>query len=312
MDILLSMGYRKSRDDEYGYTYFCGMMEQVEMYSPTGKCVCLSVYPTESYENYLTSLDEDTEVEWDFNRMKVTGILFESCICNVAGFMDNSRPGIFLNGERHPYAILDNMGGMDEYYPHVLTDSLFKKCAWIQEHPIEHEMKIIQCHCRNMKKVVNDYLPILNKYDFYQEYSSVLDADVESGHAKDSSNPFITFQFKHGSHTHTLITFETDCITGKLLLNGEEFKGDFEKWMVEEHLFDKKYNEYYLEFRYLFDSNYKPETANEIWHALEMNRELKEHPEYFDQWYKNTKINWDLIPECEMYGGFKELKEKLA
>ena len=310
-DILLSLGYRESKENELGYQFLNGYLTNVDMYSPTGKLVTFDVTGSAEYDEYIEKLtqehpNEEIDFTWDYSRMVVNFVFFESPICNVSGYIDNDRSGLTLDG-------IDREESGFDYYPHKLTTANLRKFAYIQEHPIEHEYKIAKAHVRNLSKINKVFIPILDKYDFYQDYSSLLDSTVDSGYEKDNSNPFVTFKHKYAkSARHECIVFETDVFNGKLILNGEYFSGDFEKWLIEDFMKDKKVyttNNIYdtkIYFRYLFDDSYKPESADEIFYAMQVWRDMKEFGHQLGDY---RPINWDLIPKAEMDKAFKELKE---
>lgn len=303
INILKQFNYREPNENEFGYEYVNGCLSSIDMYSPTGKRVNIVVEPVEEYIDEIinnpNNIDENEEFNWEYDRILVLFVKFESSICNIMGYVDGDKSYLTLDG------VVRN-DNFDNYIPHKLNNETLTKFAWIQEHPIEHELFIVGAHYNNLRTICYDYIPILEKYDFYQSYSSVLDCRIESGSEMLSSNPFVRFNHKYyDSINYSNFTIETDCITGELLVDGKRLDKPFEKWLTEDFMYDKKYNCYYNGYRYLFNKDYKPESYKEMTYANELFRDMK-FPDYFD---KEAKINWDLIPESEMPGAYEELKQ---
>lgn len=99
---------------------------------------------------------------------------------------------------------------------------------------MEQEEFILKSHIRNMKRIKDEFLPILERFDFYQYYSSILDCKGdESEFSKSSSNPLIVFKHKTAGFNENTIYFETDCINGKLKVQNEYYTSDdFENYII--------------------------------------------------------------------------------
>ena len=206
-----------------------------------GTTLKLKTIPNAAYRKELDKLSDGDEVEINPYDYDVNGAYIPCSICNIAGFVDNCKDGISL------------VDVDDGYNPHLMKD--FKKCVWIQNHVMEQEEFILKSHIRNMKRIKDEFLPILERFDFYQYYSSILDCKGdESEFSKSSSNPLIVFKHKTAGLNVNMIYFETDCINGKLKVQNEYYTSDnFENYIINNVMKDK-YNNIEIDYKYLFDS----------------------------------------------------------
>ena len=73
----------------------------------------------------------------------------------------------------------------------------------------------------------------------------------------------IVFKHKTAGFNVNTIYFETDCINGKLKVQHEYYTSDdFENYIINNVMKDK-YNNIEIDYKYLFDSRYKPNTWQE-------------------------------------------------
>lgn len=293
--ILNDHGYKVS--DGLAYEYCCGVLEAVDwVHTITGKYVCVLVQPTLEYEKELLNLKDGEEYETDFSKLEVTGMFLESVFVNQAGFMDNSREGIILKDGLERHKILDHISGEDGMKSYYVHDFKYLEIAInAQIHPFEHERHILKCHMENLEKIEALYKPVLEKYDFFESYSSLFDVTTDNSSIRDNSDPSLVFEFRYPSICHKDIWFSTDCLDGRLKLNdGKELPEDFEKWLLNDYMMDKPLSKPLLEFRYIFDSEYLPKTSYyNIWNLLQTIDEYKKG--YCDK-EKIKKLSFEGVP----------------
>jgi len=214
----------------------------------------LRTVPNKKYAAKLATLQDGDEVDINPYDYDVNGAYIPCPICNIAGFISNDKDGISL------------VDVADGYNPHFMKD--FKKCVWIQNHVMEQEDFILKSHLKNIQRIKHEFLPILKKFDFYQYYSSILDCKDDPDFTKNSSNPLIVFKHKTASSNYNMISFETDCINGRLKIQNQYFyfinnSEDFENYLIT-NIMTNKYGQIEIDYKYLFDSEYKPNTWMEI------------------------------------------------
>ena len=214
----------------------------------------LRTVPNKKYAAKLATLQDGDEVDINPYDYDVNGAYIPCPICNIAGFISNDKDGISL------------VDVADGYNPHFMKD--FKKCVWIQNHVMEQEDFILKSHLKNIQRIKHEFLPILKKFDFYQYYSSILDCKDDPDFTKNSSNPLIVFKHKTASSNYNMISFETDCINGRLKIQNQYFyfinnSEDFENYLIT-NIMTNKYGQIEIDYTYLFDSEYKPNTWMEI------------------------------------------------
>lgn len=303
--ILLDNGYKVS--DDLAYNYFCGMLNAIEWVSPTDKSVMINLQPTDEYEEELKQL-EGKEVDFDLSRMEVHAIFFESVFVPECGFTDNSRDGIILQDKPNKYSLLDTLAsegghdGMKYYYQHDF--SYVDTAIRCQLKPFEQERFILECHLENLK-TISECSKILEKYDFYADYSSLFDITKDNYASKDSSDPFVYFKFKYGSLTSGVYLC-TDCLSGKLKVNDQLMPDNFEEWFIA-NIINGKHG-LKLEFKYLFDSDYIPGVSDRnIW-------EIYQIEESFEKGYKGIEalinLDWTGVPMKD-YQYLKDRIDKL-
>lgn len=254
-EILVAHGYEIS--ELYAYTYGCGVLESIDwIHKDTGKWLLVCVQPTDEYEKELEALPDGTEIEWDDTKLEVTGVALESVFVTESGFMDNSKDGILLKDKniKERYKLLDAISGdegMSCYYTHGME--YLETAIFAQTKPFEHEINILKAHMENLERIKTEFWPVLEKYDFFQEYSSLFSI-TEKGYSKDCSDPTVVFRFKYPG-MGGVIAFYTDCLDGRLKLsNLKEFPENFEEWLTKD--FMCYCGETCLEYKYLFDPDY--------------------------------------------------------
>ena len=207
---------------------------------------------------------------------KVLSAFIELDITNKPNFLTCQKDGITLSED-------------DYWIKHDL--SFLEYCIDLQEKGLEeHEIKILECHLRNLKSIPKEFL---YSHDYYPYYSSIF--DVEDGR-RDSSD--LVIAYKH--YNEDSVYFETDCITGDLKLNGYRIKEneDFEK-LFKENIWTDRDGEILLQYRYFYDPTETKESYNEILRFMDdYSREIwgNEYnlPEKYKQRYEDYKnrISW--------------------
>lgn len=295
INYLISQGYKIA--ERCAFTEFNGCLSGIDMVSPSGKFVWMKCEPSEEYWEYIMSIEEDEDVrenfEWDYKRMILRSVTFESSICNVSGFMDDDRIGITLVDDSYI-----------KYYPHRLSEEMFKKCVWIQENVIAHEQNVLEAHLENLKEINNNIAPFLKTVDYYQSYSSIFDSTRENTQRMDCSDLFVEFNSKYAGNCG-LIWISTDCITGKMKACNEFLTKSFKDWFYDDfikwHTGGKLDGVVKKKFRYLVDKDYNRDSYDAIWRVID---EL-ENCKMFNREFPKD-IDWTNIPEKEI----KEIKER--
>lgn len=252
---LNSKGYFIS--DGLCYDILNGILEFVTFDNKEkGLSLQLKTVPNKKYAAKLATLHDGDEVEINPYDYDVNGAYIPCPICNIAGFISNDKDGISL------------VDVEDGYNPHLMAD--FKKCVWIQNHVMEQEDFILKSHLKNIQRIKHGFLPILKKFDFYQYYSSILDCKDTPDFTRENSNPLIVFKHKTAGSAVHMIYFETDCINGKLKIDNKYFDlsaygdtDDFENYIITNIMTDKN-GHIFVDYKYLFDSDYSPNTWKEI------------------------------------------------
>ena len=295
INYLLNHNYKINNN--YAYSFFNGILDGIDFVSPTNKIVTFRIQPNKVYLDEIINMPDETEIEeFDYNRMEIAGIFFESSFCNRQDFVHGDRNGIFLVGESGWHCVPDMIDPeyAYSYYRHNLND--FEKCVWIQNHPIEQEKIILKKHLEHLD-YIESITGFLNSVDFYQDYSSLFDCSRDGAEFKDTSNPFVMFKTKvPGCHIRNTITFETDCINGELLVNFEQFDDDIKNWFYKKFIIDKKFNKVALQYLYLVDKDYYIDSYVEIMDAI---ASLDSINKGFDEPDVLQRIKLDKIPDKE-------------
>lgn len=289
IDYLISKGYKIT--ERGAFTLFNGCLSGIDMVSPNGKFVWMECEPSEEYWTYIMSIEEDEDAqenfEWDYNRMIMRNVTFESSICNVSGFMDDDRSGITLVDDSYI-----------NYYPHRLSEDMFKKCVWIQNNVIAHEQNILEAHLKNIKEINENIIPFLKTVDYYQSYSSIFDSTYNNTSHRDCSDLFVEFESNYAGSC-TTIWIATDCITGQMKVNGYFLSKPFKDWFYDDfikwHTKDELNGKVMKSFLYLVDNNYNRYSYDAIGRITE---ELEDCKMFGREFPKN--IDWTNIPEKEI------------
>ena len=135
------------------------------------------------------------------SRVIVDSALIESNIVNASNFIDGEKRGIILSDEEKG-SFMD----LSDYYRHGLD--LFEKCIWIQQHELEHSVRIMKQHFENVAFFEENIKPIIEP-DYHLTYDSLLDI-LEH----ENSDPMFIYQLGDANDNYEL-WFTTDCITGE-------------------------------------------------------------------------------------------------
>lgn len=160
----------------------------------------------ELQENIQKSLKEDDVIPTNPEYYDVIGVLIEGLVVNTADFYNGEKNGIILQRD------------VDEssYIKHDL--SFFEKCVDIQENPFEHIAYLIEQHAKHIRWIQQNLHQHLVNRGYYVSYSSIIDLSE-----KDSTDLYL--DYKNKSHWDFTWFFQTDCITGSLILTigGEKY-----------------------------------------------------------------------------------------
>lgn len=273
-DFLYKNGYK---EDFAPYTCLNDYLEIVQ-FTKNGFLIRLYVEETEEFSNYLSSHPE-IEYEIKYENYNVESAFIESPICNVSNFSDGSTDGVELVVEPNEF---------NKY-----TLDLFEFCINFQKtNLLEHELFIISNHQKHLTWAKDNLIPILEKYNYYVDYSSLFDTKQE----RCSSN--LRIDFKHPNNA--MLVIETDCITGNLdiwsdtqlyegvvdLANKIYGKNQEEIFKI---LLEEVWKKDDLKFGYIYsgDSNETIETYKEVL-SLEQDLRYKE---------KRNNVNFSIIPK---------------
>lgn len=184
-DYLFSHGY--TRDDKA--EFFNGILTYLNYYK-NEKIISLQVGYTDNPS--------------DLNSYEVESVKIESPICNKREFANGSDDGIVLVAQN------------DWYFSHGLD--LFEKCVDIQDHILEHEMFIMQCHINNLKWIQENLHQFLIDHDYSLVYSSTFDT-------KERNNSDFVVDYHHPNElSFIFLSLNTDCITGDLVYRSKHGK----------------------------------------------------------------------------------------
>ena len=278
-DFLYKNGYKENFAP---FTFLDGHLEIVE-FIKNDYHINLYVVETEEFSDYLSSLEPGTEYQVEYENYIVKSAFIESPICNVSNFFDGTTDGIEL--------VLEPT----TYNNHTLD--LFELCINFQKtNLLEHELFIISNHQKHLTWAKDNLIPILEKYNYYVDYSSLFDTKQE----RCSSN--LRVDFKHPNNA--MLVIETDCITGNLdiwsdtqlyegvvdLVNKIYGKNQEEVFKI---LLEEVWKKDDLKFGYIYsgDSNETIETYKEVL-SLEQDLHYKK---------KRNNVNFSIIPKRYSY-----------
>lgn len=279
LNYLYTLGF--SKDKQY-YNYLDLDLTSVDIHNPnTGECVGLYCESTSEWYEYIQSLEKGTEVFYDLTQHVVNAVYVEGELCTERSFSSGENNGIYL------------VSYPDSYHSHKLTDESFKKAVWTQSHTSQHMIDIIKCHLHNLELLNKILFPILNKYEFYESYNSLVHC-FEIEERKEDSN--ITSNFRHPNmHVWDEIIIETDVFDGSLYIEYFEdidFKSvtqeELEKEFIKRILSNKN-GDIDIKYSYMFNDDPKDNiyTYNELMNYMQKLR----YNESLDD------INWDNIPD---------------
>lgn len=248
--------------------YLMGM----DLYSEAERHIRLEVCYTDEYEEEIKNLPEGTEINPDYSKMECTGAFFECCICYPDGPYQGTT-GIDIND-------LD----------------YFWKAYEMFLNPSKAKNRIMKIHLEHSEYIEEHFAPVLETYDFYNDYDSYWDCDEKT---YIGSQPIIGWKYKYSSKD---IDFKTDILTEELYVNGKVWdkNKDFKKWLIDNVMTYKLGPEtfYELEFERFFseDPKWTPTSHQEILILSDNIRQLREgkKPHYKD-------VNFDAIPKKYKY-----------
>lgn len=192
-DFLYENGYKENFAP---YTFLDGQLEIVE-FIKNDFHISLYVVKTKEFSEYLSSLEDGTEYDVEYDNYIVNSAFIESPVCNVSNYFDGTTDGIELVSEPNAYN------------KHTLD--LFELCISLQKtNLLEHEMFIMSQRLNHLGWAKDNLIPILERYDYYVTYDSFFDTKQE----RCSSN--IRIDFKHPNRTDLVI--EVDCLTGEPII----------------------------------------------------------------------------------------------
>lgn len=254
------------------YDYLDYYLMRIDLYNDIEQRITLDVCYTEEYEEELRSLPEGTEIDPDYSKMECTGAFFKCVIC-------------------YPEGLRQGTSGIT-----VSDMSYFWKAFEMFQNPSKAKKRIMQLHLEHSEYIEKYFVPILEKYDFYNNYDSYWDG---SNKIYIGSQPIIGWKYKYSTKD---IDFKTDILTERLYINCDIWNDgdDFEKWLIDNVMTYKLGHEtlYELEFERFFDSDPKwaPTSHQEILALTDNICRLCGGKEIY---YKN--INFDIIPEKYKY-----------
>ena len=250
------------------YDYLDYYLIHIDLYNNIEQHITLEVCYTDEYEEELRSLPEGTEIDPDYSRMECTGAFLECVIC-------------------YPEGPVQGTSGITVY-----DMDYFWKAFELFQNPSKAKKRIMSIHLQHSEYIEKHFVPILEKYDFYNNYDSYWDCSEKT---YIGAQPIIGWKYKYSSKD---IDFKTDMLTEKLYVNGDIWNedDDFEKWLIDNVMTYKLGPEtfYELEFERFFsgDSKWTPTSHQEILMLSDNIRRLRE-----DKNLHYNDINFDAIPK---------------
>lgn len=265
------------------YNYLDWYLTHIDLYNDAEQCISLEVCYNEEYEEELRNLPEGTEINPDYSKMECIGAFLECVICYPEGPRDETS-GITISD-------------MDYFW----------KAFEMFQNPSKAKKRIMQLHLEHSEYIEKHFAPILEKYDFYNNYDSYWDCNKK---IYIGSQPIIGWKYKYSRED---IDFKTDILTEKLYVNCDIWNDgdDFEKWLIDNVMTYKLgYETFYeLEFERFFDNDPKwtPTSHQEILALTNNIQCLREGREI-----RYEDVNFDAIPkkyEC-LIDQYNELCKK--
>ena len=234
------------------YDYLDYYLIHIDLYNNIEQHITLEVCYTDEYEEELRSLPEGAEINPDYSRMECTGAFLECVICYPEGPVHGTS-GITISD-------------MDYFW----------KAFEMFQNPSKAKKRIMSVHLKHSEYIEKHFAPILEKYDFYNNYDSYWDCNEKT---YIGAQPIIGWKYKYSSKD---IDFKTDMLTEKLYVDGNIWNedDDFEKWLIDNVMTYKLGPEtfYELEFERFFseDSKWTPTSHQEILMLSDNIRRLRE------------------------------------
>lgn len=258
IDFLLERGFKIANG---AYLYLDGVLESVDMDNEKNNVVVqIGCYPSKEFQDFLDNLNIGDTYEHDLNQYYVNLVSVSGDICTEANFYNGDNDGIIL---------VDDADKEGSYHTHMLTQENLVKAINAQTYPTEHMEEILEKHLANIKAIKKNLIPVLKKYEFYEDYNSIV--YVADGQIKEDTSDMRAI-FKHSNSGNSLY-IATDCFDGHLKVGHFEdidfytiSQEDFEKIFidriltnknVENILNDNPHNNIKLEYSYMFDDDPK-------------------------------------------------------
>jgi hypothetical protein len=253
----------------------CGTVYYIDTYSPDRRYIRLQVEYDGDYTEEISELPDGTEYEVDYNRMECTEAFFE---CNVC----------------YPYKIHDEELGI--YVDDV--DKYFWRGFEIFDNISKARNEIFKIHSENTEFIENNFVPILKKYDFYNNYDSSFDVEEK---INIGSSPMFSWSYMYSKDIE--IRFSTNLLTKELEVDGEVWdrNENFEDWFIKNIVSYKLGNTDFIktEFERFFDDDPKW-TPYSFRHILYLSAEIEHIKNHGSSFYKDT-IDLSQIPEKYNY-----------
>lgn len=270
---LKDRGYELTRAP---YDFIDTILTSVE-YAWNDHLVTLFVAGTEEFWDELKEKGQRIFSPRDY---EVKTIYIQSPVTNIADFFTGKKGGIYLVDKVTP-------GGWIKH-----DFSLLEYCLGLQGVDlISHEKKILGCHLKNLE-YIEGYKKFLEDHDYGIYYSSIF--DVSEDYQRESSN--LTLRFQH--YSGESIFFETDCLTGVLMLNDKPLditNQNLEVYMEENYWIDKKTGKPKDEYNYFYDPSETKESYPEIIEFLQAyergvwGKEFNHLPKLYKEDYENYR-----------------------
>ena len=266
----------------------CETVYYIDTYSPDRRYIRLQVEYDDDYSEEISELPEGAEYEVDYNRMECTEAFFE---CNVC----------------YPFKINDEELGI--YVDDV--DKYFWRGFEIFDNISKAQNEIFKIHSENTEFIENNFVPVLKKYDFYNNYDSSFDVEEK---INIGSSPMFSWSYMYSKDIE--IRFTTNLLTKELEVDGQVWdrSENFEDWFIKNIVSYKLGNTDFIktEFERFFDDDPKW-TPYSFRHILYLSAEIEHIKNHGSLFYKDT-IDLSQIPEkynylVEEYNRIKDEKE---
>lgn len=265
-----------------GYNFLDGYLEGVEFQDKKTKKTTLFLEAefTPEYEEELQELEEGAEYRIDSSKCVVTNACVYGPFVNESGFLDGSQNGILLFGKENLEEVNDGM------YHHELDMHMLEFCIWIQQHPIQHSRLILEQHIKHIDIIKERFEIVLNKFGFYEELNSFFNLDAQ----RENTNIEMWYVFDELYNC----AFYTDCVTGKLIFNGNDITDmttdEFREYMMTEVVCygDGKPR---LEFEFIFHEDEPGWNKNTAQNIYQMQHDLQRGMR------KEGEVDYNSVPE---------------